>query len=128
MQAGNQAGGHQPTRATAATSVETRTQAHTGLMCSHTAHSRVAKSQLCPGPRSVAAGSRVHPESPLSRPTADGLKIPFTNWEESQHQVMDPSEMETVLETSVMPGKTVWPSGASSAAHCRAVPPTHRQT
>lgn len=98
MQAGNQPGGHQPTEATAAVSVGTHTEAHTGLVCPHT-HSGAARSQLPPGPRCIAAGFTVHHGK-----GAGGPKISSSDGEESQHQVMNSSEMETPLETSVMAG------------------------
>lgn len=123
MQAGNQPGGHQPTEATAAASAGTHTQAHMGLVCPHAACPGAARSQVSPGPMHVAACFSVHHVK-----GADGPKISSSNWEESQHQVTDSSETETPLGTSVMAGKTVQTSEASSAARCRAAPPTHRQT
>lgn len=112
-QAGNQPGGHQPTEATTAAGTHTR-----GTGVPTRSPPRAARSQVSPHPRHVAAGFSVHPDNRAGGPT-----ISSSNWEESQHQVMDSSELETLLETSPMAGKTVQTREASGAA-----PPTHRQT
>jgi len=116
MQAGNQPGGHQPTKATTAVSTGMHSQAHMGLVCPHTAHPGGPRSQFFPSPRHVAAGFSVHRDIGTDSP-----KISSSSQEESQHQVMDPSKMETLMETAQT-------SKVKSAACCRAAPPTHRQT